>query len=103
MAAGEKFCSECGAPVVAQGAAARPTKAAMAELSAVPTAPPLADEPSPEDPLSAFLAEANLSHKESELRALGCAIVLDLPDLDESDYEDVGMKKMEIKRLKRNV
>jgi hypothetical protein len=52
--------------------------------------------------LSAALAAAHLSQYEDALRALGCAEPADLADCEEADMMELGMKKMEIKRLKRN-
>ncbi len=51
--------------------------------------------------LSEALSEAKLSQYEDALRDLGCAVPEDLGDLEESDLMEIGMKKIECKRLQR--
>lgn len=58
-------------------------------------------EPALTEDLSEALSAAKLSHYEDALRALGCAMASDLRDLDESDLMEIGMKKIEVKRLQR--
>ena len=51
-----------------------------------------------------LLSNANLSKYHAKLTELGVQSVDDFKDLDESDYEtEVGMKKMEVKRLLRSL
>ena len=51
-----------------------------------------------------LLSNANLSKYHAKLTELGVQSVDDLKDLDESDYEtEVGMKKIEVKRLLRSL
>jgi hypothetical protein len=64
---------------------------AVALPATVPTATSLTD----------FLAEARLEQYETALRDLGCAQVADLQDLEEADCMEMGMKKIEVKRLRR--
>jgi hypothetical protein len=52
--------------------------------------------------LAATLAELHLGQYEDALRGLGVAEVADLQDLEEADCMELGMKKIEIKRLKRS-
>jgi hypothetical protein len=40
---------------------------------------------------------------EDALRELGCEIIQDLADLEEQDMMEIGMKKIEITRLRRLV
>ena len=57
--------------------------------------------------LTTALKEAKLNQYEAALRELGCAFaskeefLQDLGDLEESDLIEIGMKKIEIKRLQR--
>jgi hypothetical protein len=53
--------------------------------------------------LTQVLSGAKLSHHEDALRALGCALPEDLCDVEEADLQEIGMKKIEIKRLLRVV
>ena len=55
------------------------------------------------DELSALLAAANLPQHEAALRELGCQSPADLAECDEQDLLDVGMMKVEVKRLVRQV
>jgi hypothetical protein len=50
-----------------------------------------------------LLSVAKLQQYAPALRELGCVEVADLADLEESDMMEIGMKKIEIKRLLRNV
>jgi hypothetical protein len=67
------------------------TPAVALPAATVPTATSLTD----------FLAEARLEQYETALRDLGCAQVADLQDLEEADCMEMGMKKIEVKRLHR--
>ena len=51
--------------------------------------------------LSDFLASARLKQYEHALRDLGCTEVADLAHVDEAACIEIGMKKIEIKRLLR--
>lgn len=51
--------------------------------------------------LSSALQGAKLSQYEHALRELGCALASDLAELEEVDLLEIGMKKIEVKRLKR--
>ena len=51
--------------------------------------------------LSAALVSARLSEYEAALREFGCANVEDLADLEERDLLEIGMKKIEVKRLQK--
>ena len=53
--------------------------------------------------LSAALESARLAKYESALRDLGCEHVVDLADLEEQDFMELGMKKIEVTRLRRLV
>lgn len=53
--------------------------------------------------LSEALNGARLNKYEDAFRDLGCEIVQDLADLEEQDLMEIGMKKVEIVRLKRLV
>ena len=52
--------------------------------------------------LAATLAELRLGQYEDALRGLGVEVAADLQDLEEADCIELGMKKIEIKRLKRS-
>ena len=52
--------------------------------------------------LAATLAQLHLGQYEDALRGLGVAEAADLQDLEEADCMELGMKKIEIKRLKRS-
>jgi hypothetical protein len=70
-------------------------------------APPAMDDKNAGGPpgggqdLSSALAAANLSMYEAGLRGLGVSAVGDVVDLEETDCESIGMKKLEVKRLMR--
>ena len=66
-------------------------------------APPLASAPPATfgQDLSAALASARLSEYEAALREFGCTAVEDLADLEERDLLEIGMKRIEVKRLQR--
>ena len=51
--------------------------------------------------LTFFLASARLQQYEAALRDLGCAMPADLHELEDDDFEAVGIKTIEQKRLKR--
>ena len=51
--------------------------------------------------LTLFLESAKLEHYEAALRDLGCAMPADLHELAEDDFEELGLKPIEQKRLKR--
>ena len=53
--------------------------------------------------LSEALDSARLTKYEDAFRDLGCEIVQDLADLEEQDLMEIGMKRVEIVRLKRLV
>ena len=53
--------------------------------------------------LSVLLSASRLLHYEDALRELGCTHPEDLHDLEEADLVEVGMKKIEMKRLQRAV
>ena len=55
------------------------------------------------DALTDFLVAAKMQHHEEALRELGYAIPDDLKDLEDSDFDELGMKKIEVKRLQRLV
>ena len=56
-----------------------------------------------ESGLSEVLSATRLQDYEDALRDLGCATPEDLCDLDGPDMEELGMKKVEVKRLQRLV
>ena len=51
--------------------------------------------------LAEVLSAAKLSQYEHALRELGCALPTDLGHMEETDLIEMGMKKMEVKRLFR--
>ena len=53
------------------------------------------------DDFSTALKGAYLVAYEHALRDLGCVVLEDLPSLDDEDLMEIGMKKIEIKRLRR--
>lgn len=53
--------------------------------------------------LAEALTGARLMKYEDALRELGCEIIQDLADLEEQDMMEIGMKKIEITRLRRLV
>ena len=53
--------------------------------------------------ISGVLAVAKLEQYADALRELGCVDVVDLRDLDEADFMEIGMKKIEMKRLQRTL
>ena len=77
-----------------------PTPAAAA-AAPVPMPALLAAAPPAAKYLSSVLQENKLGQYEMALRELGVAMASDLPDLDEADLIEIGMKKIEIKRLQR--
>ena len=77
---------------------APPTMATPAVVAAPVPDPQVNAQPKS---LSAALADAFLSQYEEALRELGCAFVSDLVDLEEQDMVEIGLKKIEIKRLMR--
>jgi hypothetical protein len=70
-------------------------EAPAASPLAVPATAPLADD------LASVLAAARLSQYEDALRSLGCAEVEDLAELKEAELLELGMKRIEVKRLMR--
>ena len=64
-------------------------------------APALAPTVIPPQSLSQVLAGGSLSHHEASLRELGCAEPEDLKNLEEADLMELGMKRVEVKRLMR--
>jgi hypothetical protein len=89
---------------------APPTLTGQPEGSTSPTLPEQspelthADQPSQDltaTSLSDFLAAENLQQYEDALRDLGATTTLDLQGLTEEDCAEIGMKKLEIKRLLR--
>eukprot|EP01046_Picozoa_sp_COSAG06_P050316 COSAG06_NODE_7945_length_2327_cov_1.926391_1_plen_115_part_10 len=53
--------------------------------------------------LSVALKQIKLEQYEAALRELGCAMASDhVPSLEESDMVEIGMKKIDIKRLQRS-
>ena len=59
--------------------------------------------PAPSADLSEALSAASLSQHEAALRELGCSATADLQDLEEADLVEIGLKKLEIRRLMRLV
>ena len=53
--------------------------------------------------LGPALAQVNLAQFEHALRNLGVSTCADLADIEESDCIEMGMKKLEVKRLMRLV
>ena len=77
---------------------------APAVAAAAVVAQPLESAPAPApivQDLSQVLSAAHLSHYESALRELGCELPAHLADLEEQDLVELGMKKLEAKRLLR--
>ena len=74
-----------------------PTMAAAAAAAPPASAPPATFG----QDLSAALASARLSQYEAALRELGCKVTEDLAELEEQDLMEIGMKKIEAKRLQR--
>ena len=62
-----------------------------------------APEPQPQlaEDLSTVLQSAQLSQYETALRELGCTVPADLADLEDEDLMEMGMKKLEISRMRR--
>ena len=62
-----------------------------------------APEPQPQlaEELSTALQAAQLSQYETALRELGCTVPADLADLEDEDLMEMGMKKLEISRMRR--
>ena len=72
-------------------------------------APAPAPEPAPapaaksfNQDLSGVLSAARLSQYEEALREMGCVLPDDLREVEEADLMELGMKKIEIKRLLRS-
>lgn len=93
-------------PVMAQAQpAAMPV---MAQAMAVNTAPkgggasPSMAAAGPQS-LSQFLLGLNLAQYDAQLREMGAVDVSDLVDVSEAEFEEMGMKKLEIKRLIRTL
>lgn len=92
------------APAAATGAEVEPEPepssepAAGADADADAGAAALELQP---DDLSSALRGAHLSQYEDALRELGCINFEDLKDLDAEDMMEIGMKKIEIRRLQR--
>jgi len=53
--------------------------------------------------LAGMLAAVKLEQYADALRELGCVDAQDLQGMDEADFMEIGMKKIEIKRLQRNL
>ena len=51
--------------------------------------------------LSAALESARLAKYDDALRGLGCEIVQDLADVEDQDLVELGLKKIEVTRLRR--
>ena len=51
--------------------------------------------------LAAALESARLAKYENGLRELGCEIIADLADVEDQDLMELGMKKIEVTRLRR--
>ena len=62
-----------------------------------------APEPQPQlaEELSTALQAAQLSQYETALRELGCTVPADFADLEDEDLMEMGMKKLEISRVRR--
>ena len=62
-----------------------------------------APEPQPQlaEDLSTVLQSAQLSQYETALRELGCTVPADFADLEDEDLMEMGMKKLEISRMRR--
>lgn len=92
------------APPTLTGQPGQPEQSTSPTLPEQPPEPTHADEAS-QDPiatsLSDFLAAQNLQQYEDALRDLGATATLDLQGLTEEDCAEIGMKKLEIKRLLR--
>jgi hypothetical protein len=76
-------------------------EASRKEEEVAKSAPELQLSASLAQDLSEVLSAAKLSHYEDALRELGCAVPEDLRVLDDADLMEIGMKKVEIKRLQR--
>ena len=74
----------------------RPTTTAAA-----PQSQPTTTASKNTDSLKAALETAHLSQYEDALRQLGVGTAADLVDLEEQDLIEIGMKKIEAKRLMR--
>ena len=53
------------------------------------------------DALTDFLVAAKMQHHEEALRKLGCAMPEDLKDLEDGDFDELGMKNIEVTLLLR--
>jgi hypothetical protein len=80
-------------------------EAARRQAAQAPVVIAAAAEPAPAPSfagdLSTVLKAAKLSQYEDALRELGCAEPEDLGDIEEADLVELGMKKIEMKRLQR--
>ena len=81
--------------------AARRQAAQAPVVIAAAAEPAPAPAPSFAGDLSTVLKAAKLSQYEDALRELGCAEPEDLGDIEEADLVELGMKKIEMKRLQR--
>ena len=89
-----------------QQAMVLPQQAMVLPQPSAPTVPPhggVVEDSQPQAPasLSDFLASARLEQYEQALRDLGATEVADLAHVDEAACMEIGMKKIEIKRLLR--
>ncbi len=87
------------APMVNPPAAAVYQAPVMA--AAIPAQAAHMDRATPAVDLTSALANANLSDHEAALRGAGVTRVEDIQDLKEEDCINLGMKKLEAKRLMR--
>jgi hypothetical protein len=55
----------------------------------------------PQLDLESFLGTVRLAHFADSFRSLGCDCVEDVMDMDDDDMIEIGIKKVEIKRMKR--
>ena len=68
---------------------------------APPPAQELLPQPQLAEDLSSALQSAQLSQYETALRELGCTVPADFADLEDEDLMEMGMKKLEISRVRR--
>ena len=68
-----------------------------------PPPEPASAPPAPSANLSEALSAVSLSQHEAALRELGVSATADLQDLEEADLVEIGLKKLEIRRLMRLV
>ena len=107
-----KFCGGCGAAAESPAPGPMDTTASVPEPEPVVVVAAMATmndaEPSAAvstEPLTleSFLAANTLTQFMEALVELGCASVDDLKELDEEDVMEIGMKKMEVKRMQRSL